>query len=208
MPKGQRRPRGRRASQHRRMPPSSEQEPLSSLAPARNAHHRFLSSAALIAALSAITGLAVLGRESVTAHFFGRDDQIEAFLVAALLAVRHDRGQRSASDLTAAFLLGILGLVAAAIAVCALAFPLLLPLIARGFDGAKLELAQRLFYWLLPVVAIGAIGKFWLAVLNGYEHFVAGSLTPIVVPLSVIAFVVLAPDNARLEFLMYGVVAG
>src|SRR5215831_5528015 len=149
MPKGQRRPRGRRASQHRRMPPSSEQEPLSSLAPARNAHHRFLSSAALIAALSAITGLAVLGRESVTAHFFGRDDQIEAFLVAALipmflinaagnsigggfvptlLAVRHDRGQRSASDLTAAFLLGILGLVAAAIAVCALAFPLLLPL--------------------------------------------------------------------------------
>lgn len=192
-------------------------------------HYRFVSSAALIAALSAITGLAMLGRESVTAHFFGRGEQIEAFLVAALipmflinaagnsigagfvptlLRARHDHGQRSASDLTAGFLLVAIGLIAAAMAICAIVFPFVLPLLARGFDAAKLELTSHLFYWLLPVVAIGALGKFWLAILNGYERFVAGSLIPIVVPLSVIAFVALAPETARLEFLLYGLVAG
>src|SRR5438128_8777626 len=214
------------------MPQLSKEDSLTRIAPAqgtRKGHHRFVSSAVWIATLSAITGLATLGRESVTAHFFGRADQIEAFLVAALipmflinaagnsigagfvptlLAVRHDHGQRSASDLTAAFFLSSLGLIAAAMLASAIFFPFLLPFIARGFDDAKLDLARRLFYWLLPVVAIGAIGKFWLAVLNGYEQFAAGSLMPIAVPLSVIAFVGLAPEAERLQYLVYGVVAG
>ena len=167
------------------------------------AHHRFVFSAALIATLSAITGLAMLGRESMTAQLFGRNDPIEAFLVAALipifvinaagnsiaagfvptlLRVRHDEGQRSASDLIAAFLLIAVGLIVGAILVLALLFPFVLPLIARGFSAAKLDLALHVFYWLLPVAAIGAVGKFWLAILNGYERFVAGSLIPIVVP--------------------------
>jgi putative peptidoglycan lipid II flippase len=173
--------------------------------------------------------VAMLGRESVTAHFFGRSDEIEAFLIAALipmflinaagnsvaagfvptlLRVRHDHGDRSASDLIAAFLAVELGLIVAAMAVCAIAFPLVLPLIARGFDAPKLELSVHLFYWLLPVVAIGALGKFWLALLNGYERFAAGSLIPIFVPLTVIAFLVLAPATARLGFLVSGVAAG
>ena len=171
----------------------------------------------------------MLGRESITAHVFGRSDQIEAFLLAALiplflinatgnsiaagfvptmLGVRHKQGQRSASDLTAAFLLIVLSLIAAAMALASVAFPLVLPWIARGFDAAKLDLTLHLFYWLLPVVAIGALGKFWLAVLNGYERFAAGSLIPIVVPLSVIVLLVLAPESARLDFLVYGVAAG
>jgi putative peptidoglycan lipid II flippase len=194
---------------------------------ARIAH--FISAAAWIAGLSAITGVATLSRESVTAHFFGRGDAIEAFIVAALipmflinavgnsvaagfvptlLRVRHDQGERSASDLIAAFLLVELGLIAAAMVVCAIAFPLVVPLIARGFDAAKLELSVHLFYWLLPVVAIGALGKFWLALLNGYERFAAGSLIPIFVPLTVIAFLVFAPAPARLDFLVSGVAAG
>ena len=203
--------------------------PVGSADRARTLHRRFVSSAALIAVLSAITGLAMLGRESITARVFGRSDEIEAFLLAALipmflinatgnsiaagfvptlLRVRHKQGDRSASDLTAAFLLIVLGLIVAAMAVAAVAFPLVLPLIARGFDAAKLELTIRLFHWLLPVVALGAIGKFWLAVLNGYERFSAGSLIPIVVPLSVIVLLVLAPEGARLEFLISGVAAG
>lgn len=171
----------------------------------------------------------MLGRESVTAHFFGRGDQIEAFIVAALipmflinaagnsvaagfvptlLRVRHDQGERSASDLIAAFLLVELGLIVAAMVICAVAYPLVLPLIARGFDSAKLELSMRLFYWLLPVVAIGALGKFWLALLNGYERFAAGSLVPIFVPLAVIAFLLAAPLESRLAFLVAGVAVG
>ena len=211
------------------MPDWSKDDSLSTVASARGSHHRFVSSAALIAATSAVTGLAVLARESVTAHLFGRGDQIEAFLVAALipmflinaagnsigagfvptlLRARHDHGESSASDLTAAFLLLAAGLIAAAMAICAIVFPFVLPLIARGFEAEKLDLTRHLFYWLLPVVAIGALGKFWLAVLNGYERFVAGSLIPIVVPLAVIAFIGLASEAARLESLMYGVAAG
>jgi putative peptidoglycan lipid II flippase len=202
---------------------------VGSARPARTLHQRFVSSAVLIAGLSAITGLAMLGRESITARVFGRSDQIEAFLLAALipvflinatgnsiaagfvptlLGVRHKEGQRSASDLTAAFLLVVLGLIAAAMAVAAVASPFLLPLIARGFDAPKLELTLHLFHWLLPIVAIGALGKFWLAVLNGYERFIAGSLIPIVVPLSVIVLLVLAPETARLDFLVYGIATG
>ena len=189
----------------------------------------FVSSAALIAALSVVTGLALLGRESLTADYFGRSDPIEAYLVAALipiflinatgnsigagfvptlLRVRHDHDQQTASDLIAAMLLLALALVAAAMLVAALLFPFVLPLIARGFAPPKLALALHVFYWLLPVVAIGALGKFWLAILNGYERFVAGSLIPIVVPLTVIGCLLIAPVPARLDFLIYGVVAG
>ena len=198
-------------------------------ASARAAHQSFISSAALIAGVSAITGLAMLGRESLTAAYFGRGDPIEAYLVAALipmflinatgnsigagfvpslLRVRHDQDQRTASDLIAAMLLLALGLVVAAMLVAAVLFPFVLPLIARGFAPPKLELALHVFYWLLPVVAIGAIGKFWLAILNGYEHFVAGSLVPILVPLAVIGCLLIAPVASRLDYLIFGVVVG
>jgi putative peptidoglycan lipid II flippase len=199
------------------------------LAGARAVNQSFVSSAALIAGLSAITGVALLGRESLTASYFGRSDPIEAYLVAALiplflinatgnsigagfvptlLRVRHDRDQQTASDLTAAMLLLTLGLVAVAMLAAAVLFPFVLPLIARGFAPPKLELAMHIFYWLLPIVVIGALGKFWLAILNGYEYFVAGSLIPIVVPLTVIGFLLYAPIASRLDFLIYGVIAG
>ena len=207
----------------------SRTHPRAQLAGARAVNQSFVSSAALIAGLSAITGVAMLARESLTASYFGRSDPIEAYLVAALiplflinatgnsigagfvptlLRVRHDRDQQTASDLIAAMLLLALGLVAVAMLAAAVLFPFVLPLIARGFAPPKLELALHIFYWLLPVVAIGALGKFWLAILNGYEHFVAGSLIPIVVPLTVIGFLLYAPVAARLDFLIYGVVAG
>ena len=207
----------------------SRTHPRAQLAGARAVNQSFVSSAALIAALSGVTGLAMLGRESLTAQYFGRSDPIEAYLVAALipmflinatgnsigagfvptlLRVRHDHDQQTASDLIAAMLLMTLGLVAAAMLVAALLFPIVLPLIARGFAPPKLDLALHVFYWLLPVVAIGAVGKFWLAILNGYERFVAGSLVPIVVPLAVIACLLVAPPSARLDYLIFGVIAG
>ena len=68
----------------------SKRDSLSPIGPVRHgtaAHHRFVFSAALIATLSAITGLAMLGRESMTAQLFGRNDPIEAFLVAALIPI-------------------------------------------------------------------------------------------------------------------------
>jgi putative peptidoglycan lipid II flippase len=195
----------------------------------RATNHSFVSSVALIAACSVVTGLAMLGRESETAQVFGRSDEIEAFLVAALipmflinatgnsiaagfvptlLRVRHDHGQGHASDLIAAFLWVVIALIAAAMTVSALLLPFVLPSIARGFGAGKLALALNLFYWLLPVVAIGALSKFWLAILNGYERFAAGSLIPVVVPLSVIVMLVVAPATARLQFLVLGVFAG
>ena len=192
-------------------------------------HYQFVSSAAMIAVFSAITGLAMLGRESVTAQVFGRSDEIEAFLVAALipmflinatgnsiaagfvptlLRVRHDHGQGAASDLIAAFLWVVIGLVAAAILISALLFPLVVPLIARGFAAGKLEMALRVFFWLLPAVAIGALGKFWLAILNGYERFAAGNLIPVTIPLAVIATLLVAPVASRLDFLVAAVISG
>ena len=199
------------------------------LAGARAVNHSFVSSAALIAGLSAVTGVAMLARESLTASYFGRSDPIEAYLVAALipmflinatgnsigagfvptlLRVRHDHDQQTASDLVAAMLLLALGLVAVAMLAAAILFPFVLPLLARGFAPPKLDLALHVFYWLLPIVVIGALGKFWLAILNGYEHFVAGSLIPIAVPLTVIACLLGAPAAGRLDYLIFGVVAG
>ena len=202
---------------------------LGSIEQVRAANRRFVSSAVLIGALSAVTGLAMLGRESMTARLFGRSDEIEAFLVAVLipmflinaagnsvgagfvptlLRVRHDEGARAASDLIAAFMLVVGGLVLAAMLLAALLFPLALPWLARGFAAPKRDLALHLFYVFLPLVAIGAIGKFWLAVLNGYERFVAGSLIPMAVPLTVIAWLFFAPPGAALDFLLAGVAIG
>lgn len=192
-------------------------------------HRRFLSSALLIAALSALAGLAMLVREGVTAQYFGRSDAIEAFIIASLvpvflinavgnsvgagfvptlLAVRHEKGPAAAAELLGAFQWLAIGLVAAAVVLAAIVFPHALPVFARGFDAGKLTLTREIFLWLLPVVFLGAIGKFWIAILNGYEHFVAGSLVPVAVPLAVIVALALAPAHDRLAWLVGGVAVG
>jgi putative peptidoglycan lipid II flippase len=192
-------------------------------------HSRFLSSAALVAALSTLTGALALAREGITARYFGRGDEVEAFIIAALvpmllinavgnsigagfvptlLRIEHTQGRRAASDLVSSFLAIAIGLIAVSTAIAAVAVPLAIPRFAAGFTSSKLELAQRLFFTLLPVFPIGAIGRFWLAILNGYERFAAGVLVPAVVPGTVIIFLLTAPQSLRLDALVYGVTTG
>jgi putative peptidoglycan lipid II flippase len=202
---------------------------VQSARPVLAAHSRLLSSALLVAGLSMVTGALAVAREGVTARYFGRGDEIEAFVIGALvpmflinafgnsigagfvptlLRVEHDQGQRAASDLISSFMAVLIGLVAIATAIAAVAVPLAIPRVATGFAPAKVELAQRLFFTLLPVFPIGAIGRFWLALLNGYERFAAGVLAPAIVPATVIAFIVAAPPDARFDALVWGVACG
>ena len=76
-------------------------------------------------------------------------------------------------------------MLAAATVGMALVARLLFPFIASNFSGSKLQLAVRLFYLLLPCVALGGIASLFGAVLNTAGRFALPALAPILISLTI-----------------------
>lgn len=178
------------------------------------------------------TGLAMLGstaKELVVASWFGRSDALDAFLIAYLIPsfvinllagslnpaliptfiqVRETEGREAAARLFSGALLGILVLLVLVSAALGLLAPFCLPLVGSGFDSAKLALTVRLLYVLLPVIVLSGLAATWTAVLNAGERFALPALLPILPPLAVIVFLVLAGGRLGVFALAVGTVCG
>lgn len=171
-------------------------------------NRRILQAATSVAAASVVVKLAATFKEIAVAGAYGRSDAMDAFLAAflipnllinliaesmnqalvpTLVRVRisegHDRAQQLLSN-SMSWLCGLLSAASVAMAVLARA---IFPWIASGFPAAKLDLATRLFYAMLPVVLLSGVASNCMAVLNTCECFALPALTPVVVPLSIIA---------------------
>jgi putative peptidoglycan lipid II flippase len=192
--------------------------------------HRAILRAVVSAGIAGIlVKLIAMCKEIAVASVYGRSDAMDAFLAAALIPnllvnlisesmnqalvptlvqVREREGQRRAQELLSSAMLWMcLLLTAVSLAMAAAAYGFF-PLIAANFSPAKLALAERLFYGLLPIVLITGIATNCTAVLNTLDRFAWPALAPIAISVAVIAGALLYGSRYGIWVMVYATLAG
>jgi putative peptidoglycan lipid II flippase len=178
-------------------------------------NRRIFAAVVTIASLTAVTRVAAVGKELVVAWRFGTGDTLEAYLMAYLIPtlgvtvlasslnvslipiyirVREHEGPVAAQKLLSGVVTWSLALLATiSFAIMVLA-PFYLPLLASGFDDQKLRLSLYLTYLLAPTVVVNGVANVWSAILNAGERFALVAITPIITPVAILFFLLLARD--------------
>jgi putative peptidoglycan lipid II flippase len=193
------------------------------------------SGAVLVAAGILLSRLAGLVRLRVFAHFFGlRADAADAFnaafripnflqnlfgegvlsasfipVYAGLLARGDEREAGRVAGAVASILALFISLVVLA---GALATPLLVDLIAPGFDGAKRELTIRIVRVLFPGAGLLVLSAWCLGILNSHRRFFLSYAAPVIWNAAMIATLMIFGGAGDLDSLAvklaWGSVAG
>jgi putative peptidoglycan lipid II flippase len=167
-----------------------------------------LRAALAVGMAGVLVKLIALLKEIFVAAAFGRSDVMDAFLAAilipsllvnliaesmnqalvpTLIRIREQEGQASAQRLFSSSMLWLCCLLAGvSLLVAALAHSFF-PVIAWNYSPAKLQLAEHLFYALLPIVFLSGIASNCTAVLNSVDRFVLPALAPAVISITIIA---------------------
>jgi putative peptidoglycan lipid II flippase len=181
-----------------------------------------------VAILTCLAKLAIVGKELVVAARYGRSDQVDALLIAALVPAfvgtllgnamntafipvyiqcAQKEGTQAANDLLAGMsFLNICTTVILALLI-GLSAPYFLPWIASGFDRPKTGLTFHLLVILVPYVFLSGISSMWSAVLNAHERFAIVVLTPVISPLVMVSGLFIFPAGG-IRVLADGMVAG
>ncbi|MEI6043329.1 MAG: lipid II flippase MurJ [Chloroflexota bacterium] len=192
-------------------------------------NRRILKAALMMGGLTVGVKLLALVKDAVLSASYGTSDALDAFLIAYLLPsfimslmanslgatlvptyiqVREQEGTGPARQLFAEVLTLSGGILLLVTVVLGLGGPLLLPLLASGFNPAKLGQTQELFYLLLPIVLLNSLASLWTAILNAEERFQLGTLLPAVTSLALIFFLVVFQNSWGIYALVYGTLAG
>jgi len=172
---------------------------------------------------------AAVVKEIVVAAAYGRSDAMDAFLAAflipsllinivaeslnqalipVLVRVRLGEGAGPARRVFSNAVSAAGVMLAAAAVAMALAARLLLPLIASNFSASKLDLAVRLFYFLLPCVVLGGIASVFTAVLNTAEKFGLPALAPSLISVTIVVSTASLRGSLGIWALAAGTLAG
>jgi putative peptidoglycan lipid II flippase len=180
---------------------------------------RIARSTAFFSAATAASRVAGLGREIVAAGLYGVSGPMSAFTIAfqlpnlirALFADAalqpafvpvfteqlEKRNYREAFRLASTLLLLVTIVLGAITALFVLLAPVVMPLVAPGFEGALLDLTVTLSQVLFPIlILLGAAGVV-VGILNSYDRFGAFALAPLFWNLTIIA--ALAAITPQLE---------
>ncbi|HMB54045.1 MAG TPA: lipid II flippase MurJ, partial [Thermoanaerobaculia bacterium] len=195
---------------------------------------RIARSTAFFSAATAASRVAGLGREIVAAGFYGVSGPMSAFTIAfqvpnlirALFADAalqpafvpvfteqlEKRNYREAFRLASTLLLFVTIVLGAITALFVLLAPVIMPLVAPGFEGALLDLTVTLSQVLFPIlILLGAAGVV-VGILNSYDRFGAFALAPLFWNLTIIAALVAIVPQLEGEDRIYayaiGVLAG
>jgi putative peptidoglycan lipid II flippase len=192
-------------------------------------NRRILSAAAAVTLAALVVKLAATLKEFAVAGIYGRSDVLEAFLAAALIPgllinlisesmnqalvptlvrVRTFEGRERAQQLLSNSLVCMCLLQVLASIGMALSARFFFPLIGSHFATGKLNLAEHLFYGLLPVIVLTGIASLCTAVLNTVGRFALPALAPIVTPLVIIAGVPLLANRFGIWTMVFATVAG
>jgi putative peptidoglycan lipid II flippase len=152
--------------------------------------------------------LAVL-KELAIAYQFGTANELDAFLIAltipflfltviagsfssalipTYIKVRDKEGIESAHRLFSGATVWSIGLLVVVTAIMALASPIYLPAIAKGFSAEKLALTYNLLWALSPILILCGICNIWGAVLNAGEKFAFVALIPMTTSVVTVLF--------------------
>lgn len=191
-------------------------------------HRALFSSAVLIGLLTlGVKGVTLL-RDMTVAARFGTTDANDAFvtawvlpgfvagmvtggfagaLIPAAIDTRAKRGQKRQQELLGEIMTisTVIFLVLTAVMYGAHRF--LLPLVAQGYSGEKLDLTVQISFIMLPAMAAGGLATIWSSMLNIDNHFGLVAMTPVLVPLTSTLILVLFP-GAGIEWLAAGMVIG
>lgn len=206
--------------------------PLTQIAPlfqGASINRRIFRAAASVTAAGVLVKIVATMKEIAVAGVYGRSDAMDAFLAAALIPgllinlisesmnqaliptlirVREQEGHDRAQQLLSSSMLWMCVLLATASAGMALTARGFFPLIASHFPPAKLDLSVRLFYALLPLVLLTGIATNCTAVLNTFERFALPALTPIVIPVAIVAGALLLSSRLGIWAMVYANLAG
>jgi len=192
--------------------------------------NRRIFAAAMTVGISTLAvNLAFVLRDAGVAGYFGRGDEVDAFLIAYLLPsfainviagsfsaafiptyvqVREDQGDQTADRLFSGVTVWSLGLLAAIAALLGVLSGSLLPVLASGFSGEKLALTRSLFILFLPLIVLSGIATLWSSLLNARKRFVISALAPIMPPLAALAGLFAAGRALGIFALAIGIMAG
>jgi putative peptidoglycan lipid II flippase len=192
-------------------------------------NRRILRAAASVTAVGILVKVVATFKEIAVAGVYGRSDAMDAFLAAALIPsllinlisesmnqalvptlirVKEHEGQEKAQELFSSSMLWLCALLAAVSVAMALGAREFFPLIASHFAPAKLELAIRIFYALLPVVLITGIATNCTAVLNTFDRFALPALAPVVIAVAIILGALLLGGRLGIWAMVYSMLAG
>lgn len=180
---------------------------------------RIARSTAFFSVATAASRVAGLGREIVAAGLYGVSGPMSAFTIAfqvpnlirALFADAalqpafvpvfteqlEKRNYREAFRLASTLLLFVTIVLGAITALFVLLAPVVMPLVAPGFEGALLDLTVTLSQVLFPIlILLGASGVV-VGILNSYDRFGAFAISPLFWNLTIIA--ALAAITPQLE---------
>ena len=202
--------------------PLSEQRPLT-------ANWRIFRALVVVGACSTIAKLAATGKEIAVAGWFGRNDDLDAFLVAMILPttvvgllassfsgsispsyikIREMQGVAAAQELFSSIQLASFVLLIGIFLLLAATAPYYLPILASGFNSEKLRLTLRLSYVVLPFLILSGVEAVWSAILNAGEKFALPAVIPVVTPLITVVFLLGLGRIWGVYALATGVVAG
>ena len=192
-------------------------------------NRRIFRAAVLVTAVGVLVKIVATFKEVAVAGVYGRSDEMDAFLSAALIPgllinlisesmnqalvptlirVREREGHERAQQLLSSSMLWLCIFLAAVCVSMALGARAFFPLIASHFPAAKLDLSVRLFYALLPVVIVTGIASNCTAVVNTFDRFALPALAPIVTPAAIILAALLLGARVGIWALVYATLAG
>lgn len=192
-------------------------------------NRRIFRAAASVTAVGIVVKIVATFKEFAVAGVYGRLDAMDAFLAAflipnllinlisesmnqamvpTLVRVREQEGHERAQELLSSSMLWVCLLLTVASVVMALAARGFFPLIASHFPPAKMDLAIRLFYALLPVVLITGIATNCTAVLNTFDRFALPALAPVATPVAIILGALLLSGRMGIWAMVYATLAG
>ncbi len=197
--------------------------------PVPESHRRILATAAFLGLATILVKLVAFGKDLLVADLLGAGDELDAYLIAflapsfavAVLAqsgatallpvyvrVREQEGPQAARRLLVAVLIWGGTLLAAVAMVLAIVAPLFFPILGLGFDGAKLALAERLFYVMSAILVASGLSAALAAALNAEDHFGATALAPVAVPIGTLALFWMLAQRFGVMALAIGTLVG
>jgi putative peptidoglycan lipid II flippase len=188
-----------------------------------------LADTATVGGWTSIAKVAGAVKVILAARMFGTGDAMDAYLIAFLLPsffidmlsgpldsaliptlieVRENHGRAAAESLYSSVLAAAgIGFFGAAL-MAAMTSSFFLPVLASGFEPAKLVLTQRLLLLMIVVVPLSGIASTWRAILNSEHRFAAAAAIPAITPLASIAALFFASKQYGVVALAIGTVAG
>ena len=195
----------------------------------RSTNRRIFSAMISVGGVVLVVKVAALGKDVVTASYFGTSDAMDAFLIAfvlptfainviagsldaavvpAYVRVRDTDGPDAAKRLLSSVLVSSTALLAAMGLLLAVVGPLLLPVLGATFDGEKLAMTRRLFLMMIPLVVVSGSGIVLSSALNANERFLWPAATPIISSVLMLALLFTKGPEWGVYALVIGLVGG